>query len=483
LEASGARLRVLEPVPLAEPTPIDGASVPRFRTWYDRDDVARVFHRLYEDLGPEGRAARASFGEASLDGAFAWNPQAVESLDNWPADRLAAYVAALDDPQAVGGVGGIRRITMSPDAARHAVASYAPIVECARSGAPAYDRPAAPATAFRRVARVPVALAPCSTQRAGPYAIAAGEELRIGLEASGARLRVLEGAEIENARLRCDTALECRVRGPGVYFATVESEGEPYASMLEVDLAMPPDEWASCLSGPFPLASATVAAEWRRSDGLPLPVYDTSAQTLARFAEDPSWVPSGEADPDPSSIYTMSLPTGTTFRLAGMHIRTRELDHWVYITMWWSPEPDTDFGADRTEAVHALGGPWANYKMCVVVDYDEHDPEPAGGVEDETLASALAAVHAGVGSPTWCSNPYIDGAPGLAISNCIGCHQHAFTGVTPADVATTPDRYPLGGRTRSRHDFPADYFWGLDTGDQLADLFNREVTWWDTAPQ
>src|SRR5262245_51356705 len=30
--------RVLEDVPLAEPTPVAGASVPRFRTWYEGDD-------------------------------------------------------------------------------------------------------------------------------------------------------------------------------------------------------------------------------------------------------------------------------------------------------------------------------------------------------------------------------------------------------------------------------------------------------------
>ena len=35
--------RTIEPVPLAEPTLVDGTSLPRFRTWYDRDDVTRIF--------------------------------------------------------------------------------------------------------------------------------------------------------------------------------------------------------------------------------------------------------------------------------------------------------------------------------------------------------------------------------------------------------------------------------------------------------
>ena len=472
--------RVLEPVPLAEATPIEGATVPRFRTWYDRDDVARVFHRLYERLGPDLRAVRAPFSEASLDEAFAWGPSAIEGLENWPPDRIASYVAALDDPREIGALGGIRRIAMSPDAARHVVRSYAPIVECAQHGAPTYaERPVA---TTRRLARVPLRLSRCAARHAGPYAIASGEALRATLDAGGATLRVLEGPSFAEARARCEDAAQCTVPGPGVFFVSVQAEREAIEGMLEVELSAPVLEWASCLSDPFPLASATVSIEWRRADGLSLSVYDTSAAALARLRESPTWAPSGEVEPAPGSIYTVTVPAGPTYRLAAMHIRTRELDHWVYVTLWWSPEPDEDFGADRTPAVRALGGPWSSYKMCVAVDYDELDPDPSGGVEDASLASSLAAVHMGAGGPSWCSNPYIGAGPGLALTNCIGCHQHAFSGVTPAQVMTRPELYPLGGRTRSRHDFPADYFWGLDAGDHLASILEREVSWWDTAP-
>src|SRR5690606_27811438 len=110
-----------------------------------------------------------------------------------------------------------------------------------------------------------------------------------------------------------------------------------------------------------------------------------------------------------------------------------ELRHWLWITIWWSPEPNTDFGADRPEAITELGGPWKNYKMCVATDFEERDPDPTGGYPTGpgSLGDALAAVHGGgsPGSPTpsWCSNQFIERGAKNAQTNCVGCHQHAGT--------------------------------------------------------
>src|SRR5699024_7817 len=147
----------------------------------------------------------------------------------------------------------------------------------------------------------------------------------------------------------------------------------------------------------------------------------------------------------------------------GLHIRTRELAHWMNITLWFSPDPDEDFGADRPDAIRALGPPWSSYKMCVAIEFDEHDPDPNGGFIDDapSLAAALRAVHEGPGGPSWCSNPYIDAGPGLARSNCVGCHQHAMSGARPAEIATDESRFPESGRLQMRNNFPADHFWGL----------------------
>jgi hypothetical protein len=162
---------------------------------------------------------------------------------------------------------------------------------------------------------------------------------------------------------------------------------------------------------------------------------------------------------------------------------TKELDHWQWITLWWSGDPDTDFGEDRPAAIAGLGGPWKNYKMCVATDFQEGDPDPMGGFAEAspTLASALASVHGGVGSPSWCSNPYLEEGPGNMATNCIGCHQHGGTNHTAESIIGELDKFPEHGRTQLRNNFPHDYSWALSDGDRLASSFREIVSYFDDA--
>jgi hypothetical protein len=486
--------RVLTPVPLATPTPVSGATVPVFRTWYDRDDVQRLFQHLYEGLGPERRAARAPFEDGELDAAFGWNVHVVDGLESWPASRFESYVAGLDQV-AIDGLGGIRRIGLSPDAARHVVASYAEVLRCMREGAPPafVDGTAAE----QRVVRAPISLARCDEHVVGPFFVASGATLAARLEGvspgseatvGAAAVAVLASEDGLPGAARCEGEgiAGCASTGPGAFFVRVTASGQALDAQLEVTLSSPAAPAPGCVRGPFPMGAATIAAHWQRADlGMPLPTYDTSGDALrARLEGDPTWGSGdGAADPGPDAIYTMSVPAGPRFRLAGFHIRTRELDHWMNVTLWWSPDPDTDFGADRPSSIRALGGPWASYKMCVAMEYDELDPEPGGGFEADapTLADALAAVHEGQGGPSWCTNPYIDAAPGLLRSNCVGCHQHALSGLRPGEVALDAERFPQGGRTETRNNAPADGFWAFDAGDDLGAVLRDTVSWWDAA--
>src|SRR5690606_23299611 len=189
--------------------------------------------------------------------------------------------------------------------------------------------------------------------------------------------------------------------------------------------------------------------------------------------------------PGPDDIYTLRLASGNTYRLAGLHIMTKELDHWLWITLWWSPAPHDDFGADRPAAIEALGGPWRNYKMCVVTAFEERDPDPWGGFAHTapSLGRALAAVHGGAGAPSWCSNPYLERGAGNAATNCIGCHQHGGTGLRSEEILSDAARFPAHGRTVLRNNFPADYSWATDAGDRLGQLFADEVAYYDAAEQ
>lgn len=480
--------RVLAPVPLAHPTGVVGATVPRFQTWYDRTDVTRTFQRLYSALDPVGRAAQSRFTDGALDEAFGFNVGFVTTLPEWTTSRLDAYAAALATATSVAGAPGAMRIALSPDAARHLISSYPEVLRCVAGAPPAFSDGAA---TRQQVAREPIALSRCGARVLGPFFVATGGELtaRLADVPDGTDLRVLDGVT-PTAATRCtaSAATGCTVQGPGLFMVKVTTRAAAASGMLDVRYTPPTPAVAACLQGVFPPGAATVALEWRRTDlGMPLPTYDTSAAGLARRlapGADATWgAGDGMAEPREGEAYTMRLAAGSSFRLAAMHIRTRELAHWLNITLWWSPTPDADFGADRPAAVRALGGPWSSYKMCVATDFDEQDPDPAGGFAQDapSLAAALRTVHEGRGGPSWCSNPYIDAGPGLVRSNCVGCHQHAMTGVLPEAVQTDHARFPANGRAQVRNNYPADGFWGIDGGDHLAAVIAETVEYWRTA--
>lgn len=471
--------RVLAPAPLTEPTPLGEASVPRWRTFYDYEDFGRIFQHLYAGLTPEERAARARFDVARVDEAFGANVSFVDSLGTWPAERWDDYVASFDSLEAVGALGGIHRVAMSPSMTRHIAESYPEVLDCLAAGPPPAELAGEPRT--DRLLRTAVDLEACGEARFGPFFVPRGASLEAALEGSGARVVMTEGPD---ATPICE-ATRCAAAGPAQVSLSVLADGSPASVVLEITRTdtVPP---VTCLAGALPLDAVSVAAEWRRLDPtLPLPTYDTSAAGLERAlaGDEPTWGEGdGVAEPGPEAIYTQALPSGARFGLAGLHIRSRELPLGLAVTLWWSDRPDEDFGADRPASIRALGGPWSSYKMCVAVEHTELDPDPRGGFGEDapSLGDALAAAYEGRGGPTWCSNPYIDAAPGLARGNCVGCHQHAMGGARPGEIATDPVRFPSNGRLAARNNYPADGCWGLDAGDDLAARMQDVVDYWSS---
>jgi hypothetical protein len=472
--------KVLAPVDPAQPLP---ARLPRWHSWYAKDDVNRLFERLYPALGPEGRAQRAHFSEAALDEAFAWNVSSVDELPNWPPERWQEYLASIDSPVKAAGVGGIARVSYSPAAARHLLNSYPELLTCLKNGAP--DRFVdGPKSATRRMAREPLELDACADASYGPYFVAGGETLHAS--ASDAQVTVRRDGAVA---CHAEAGQACQTRGPGTFDVLVSAGGKAARGMLEVDYSAPDVPWAACLPSAFPSDAVVVKADWRRVlPDMPLAVYDTSAEGLARRLSEGgkfNWGPGdGTADPGPDDIYTAQVGTGNVYRLAALHIMTKELDHWLWITLWWSPSTtsDLDFGADRPADVRALGGPWGHYKMCVTTAFEERDPAPDGGFGG-TLGKALAAVNGRGGAvpASWCSNPYLEVGDGNADTNCLGCHQHAGTGLLPETILGDPVLFPAHGRTVVRNNFPSDYSYAVDQGDRLSRLFADVVAYWDTA--
>jgi hypothetical protein len=361
--------KMLQPVALAEPMLPSGASVPRFQTWYAKDDFSRMWKQLYAQLGRDGRRVRAPFAAAALDGIFDWNAHMVDALPTWPADRYAAYVAKLSTEEAWMGEGAGHRVSYSPAVMTHLLSNYGRVLDCMT-----------------------------------------------------------------------------RIDG-------IAADAPPLAS----------DNFTACFDGEFPVGAAVVKAQWRRAElGIKVPTFDTSSDALLRrFAAGSDWATGdGEDDPAADAIHTVQLANGNVFRLVGLHVITKELRKWLWITMWWSPDPDSDFGADRPAAL-AADPIWRHYKMCTVSDHLEADPaEPPG--------------------PTWCSNPYLERGAGNARTNCIGCHQHGGTSLLPETIIGDETRFPSNGRTEVRANFPTDYSWALTREDNFARAIADEVAYYDS---
>ena len=258
------------------------------------------------------------------------------------------------------------------------------------------------------------------------------------------------------------------------------------------------DNFSACFSQEFPADAALVKAHWVRADfGNKFPAFDTDADAIKqRMDGTATWQKDGNRKVDPSSddVYTIRLLNGNVFRLAGLHIMTKETRHWQWVTLWWSDKADTDFGADRPSAItEGLPSVWSRYKMCAVTWFEEEDPQLAERYQElPTLSAALAAT-GGTGEPSWCSNPYLEHGPNNARTNCIGCHQHGGSRVAhDLDNDGTPDAldleliignenlFPEAGRKQIREQFPADYLYSFNHVDDLAGMIASEVEFYDS---
>ncbi|MFK7990292.1 MAG: cytochrome c, partial [Sandaracinaceae bacterium] len=249
----------------------------------------------------------------------------------------------------------------------------------------------------------------------------------------------------------------------------------------------------------FPADAVLIKAQWVRADfGMTFPAFDTDAEAMTRRLQGAgTWETSGDrlVDPTTEDVLTIRLRNGDTYRLAGLHIMTKELRHWQWITMWWSDTPESDFGEDRPESfMDGIDPVWGNYKMCVVDWYDEQDPDPAARYDADypSLAAALRATGSGGGAPTWCSNPYVEHGRNNARTNCIGCHQHAgatvahdfdldgqFDAFDLEAVIDNESLHPLTGRLEQRSAFVSDYLYAFNRVDDFAGMIRSEVDFFE----
>ncbi len=475
--------RVLSPVSLSALAPQFGGTAPiepAWRTWYAREDFERVFKRLYRDLGPAGRAARAPIDATA---GMAADANALFDDPSWDQQRYDAYLAAITTAEQANGIGGVPRVSYAPGALGHLVESYANQYACRTSD----DPDAFSSDPMREGHAVTQAMSSdidsCEFRVLGPFQAGHGE-FQAAIRGDGdIDLYVRRGSPPTSERFDCKSAGDssdesCSVDGDGPIYIALFGADAGHAD-VQLDYVTEDVRDPTCLDGEMPRDAVVVKSDWvRQFPGETLPIYDTSGPRMtSRLAGEQTWNSDGVADPGPDEIFTVEIPSGGRFRMPALHIMSKELDHWVWITLWYSKSPDTDFGADRPASVAALPGPWSHYKMCVATTYLEADPDPRGG-EPGSLGDAIAAVHGGVGAPTWCSNPYLEEGKGNAVTNCIGCHQHGGTSLTPNQIL---DDEPQHGTTRTRNNFFTDYLWVIKGGggEDLSSAVQSEVDFWD----
>ena len=144
-----------------------------------------------------------------------------------------------------------------------------------------------------------------------------------------------------------------------------------------------------------------------------------------------------------NAIEETAVAAGDMAVFVAMHVSTREIDQWVWFTVWWSPTPDDGIqipiqymttqdaiedgamydnypggGADRPESLD--GTIWENYVICTNYQY----VSPAQGLNDPRNPDL---------TPEFCFNPYLEAlftqeqvAPmGGINTNCMACHGNA----------------------------------------------------------
>ena len=354
--------------------------VPRFSTWYARNDFERWFQFSYTQLTSEQRRGRASLLPETITHGETELVNQVLTSPSWPRDRLNSWLSAINSSETWLGIMGTARALFSPQATKHLIGSYKQINDC-----------------------------------------------------------------------------------------SPQSKDETTTS---------------CLNGDFPSDAVIVKAAWHRHGmSFPLPIFETSGSAMDRRMNQ-----TGESWDSPDST-TLTLPerpglmiktgNGADYQLTGLHIMSKESKDWIWITLWWSTSPDEDFGEDRPASV---SGVWANYKMCVVTDFDDLSSDHKEVRRRfPSLAAALAAVNddEGVNRRSWCSNPYLEKGINNQKTNCIGCHQYAGTS-EDSTVIPSSIKFPDLGRARVLPAFATDYLWSITSDpENLREKVRARVSYHD----
>lgn len=421
------------------PVSLQTIKSPLWQTWYDSDEFERIFRNLYRFHGKENRVAKKPLCPKFYNNAFKafhfYESKDMLKPFNRPRyDHYKEILSKFEELDEIRGILGAGKTIFSPSYIRHYLKTYNNVFNCSddlRNEQYDPDRNYFPKPNYL----------PTFKSRS----VCMDHEFPTGNE---------------NIALNEENFTHCGDNGPIFSFPELEE------SILNKPAPTDDRDW-----GP---AVAIKVTFFKNNEGISS--YKTDAETFKnKLSEKFFWPDALDKTMFLNTISNDKIYTIKTndpvagqdvFKLSSMHIASKELREWLWVTVWWSDKPDTDFGADRPAALK--GTPWANYKMCVVTAYDEQfNPDTKElYFKDSKFQSKFPGLYASLDAAkdmampyTWCSNPYIEHGEGNANTNCIGCHQHGGDPQANFDTIHNSPDYPANGKQQLRHDFPTDYTW------------------------
>lgn len=122
---------VLKPVRIASAsTTSNSMTLPKWTTWYSKQDFERMFRKLYGNLTANERHSRNDFSPMALQAVEDWNASYVHTLPNWSEERLTQWFASLNSPSKWNGLLGTVRTLYSPTTLRHVLENYNRVAKC-----------------------------------------------------------------------------------------------------------------------------------------------------------------------------------------------------------------------------------------------------------------------------------------------------------------------------------------------------------------
>ena len=215
----------------------------------------------------------------------------------------------------------------------------------------------------------------------------------------------------------------------------------------------------------FPETAVMMKTSWKEVNSQDM-TLDFDSQSLDANAirsileKNTTWSYSIPSKLTPQNSYMVKDPdTGLVWALTGLHVVTKEIKDWVWVTLAWQADSlnTIGFGSDRPASLK--GSIWQNYVMMASVSNEEKAQDPNIGAQGKALFPEFVENNPfnkfkdGSGNKvTFNSNPYIELFD--STSNCIGCHEGQFS----------PLKVNLEIR---RKNFPYDYTYGTQHSNSV----------------